>query len=125
MKLKWNEPKELPSGKYVKSTNIQDDDMEEFWEIWNNKKEQIKESGFSIKKYNEKWQLNYWPNNDDLVLINKNCNELCNKFGFIENKNKKDEILNFLNSLQDEFINNNCIDLFTKINEKIESIFDQ
>lgn len=57
MKLLWNEPKVLPYGKYV-ICNIQDDDIEEFWVMWNSKKEEIKENGFPIKKYNDKWQLN-------------------------------------------------------------------
>lgn len=131
MKLKWNEPKELPSGKYVKSTYIQDEDVQEFWDIWNDKKEEIKEYGFSIKKYNEKWQLNFWSDDNNTDIINNTCNDLCNKLGFIEKSNnidinvKKDEILNFLNGLQDEFIENNCPELLDKINKKIKLIFEE
>lgn len=123
MKFIWNEPKELPSGKYVKSTNIQDEDMQEFWEIWNNKKEEIKENGFSIKKYNEKWQLNYWPDDNDIEVINNKCYELCKKLGFIENNNKKNEVLDFLDNLKDDFIKKDCLYLFDKIKEKIEITF--
>lgn len=124
MKLIWNEPKELPSGKYVKSTNIQDEYMQEFWEIWNNKKEEIKENGFSIKKYNEKWQLNYWPDNNDIEAINNKCQELCKELGFIENNNKKNDILDFLDNLKDDFIKKDCLYLFDKIKEKIEITFN-
>lgn len=124
MKFIWNEPKELPSGKYVKSTNIQDEDMQEFWEIWNNKKEEIKENGFSIKKYNEKWQLNYWPDDNDIEVINNKCYKFCEKLGFVENNNKKNEILDFLDNLKDDFIKKDCLYLFDKIKEKIEINFN-
>ena len=124
MKLIWNEAKELPSGKYVKSTNIKDEDMQEFWEIWNNKKEEIKENGFSIKKYNEKWQLNYWTDDNDIEAINNKCQELCKKLGFIENNNKKNDSLDFLDNLKDDFIKEDCLYLFDKIKEKIEITFN-
>lgn len=123
MKLIWNEPKEVQSlGKYVKNAYISDEDIQEFWEIWNNKKEEIKEKGFSLGKYNEKWRLGYWSNDNDIEIINNKCYKLCKQFGFIEdNNNKKYEILDFLNNKRDDFIKNKCLDLFNEIKEKIEN----
>lgn len=122
MKLIWNEPKEVQSaGKYVKNAYINDDDMEEFWELWNSKKDEIKEKGFSLGKYNEKWKLAYWTDDNDIEKINKTCYELCKELGFIENNNKKNEILDFLNNKKDEFIKNKCLNLFNELKEKIEN----
>jgi hypothetical protein len=121
MRLIWNEPKEIQSaGKYVKNAYINDDDMEEFWELWNSKKDKIKEKGFSLGKYNEKWRLGYWTDDNDIEKINKTCYELCKELGFIENNNKKNEILDFINNKKDEFIKNKCLNLFNEIKEKIE-----
>lgn len=121
MKLIWNEPKEIQSvGKYVKNAYINDDDMEEFWELWNSKKDEIKEKGFSLGKYNEKWRLGYWTDDNDIEKINKTCYELCKELGFIKNNNKKNEILDFINNKKDEFIKNKCLNLFNEIKEKIE-----
>lgn len=117
MKLIWNEPKELSSGKYVKNAYINDEEIQNFWEIWNNKKEEIKEKGFSLGKYNEKWRLSYWANDNNIESINKKCNEL----GFLEDNNKKNEILDFLNDKKDDFIKNECLHLFNEIKEKIEN----
>lgn len=43
MKLNWNNPKEIANGKYVNPSYTR------FWDLWNNKKDEIKEKGFSIK----------------------------------------------------------------------------
>lgn len=121
MKLKWNEPKELPSGKYVKNAYINEEEMQDFWDLWNNKKEEIKEKGFSLGKYNEKWRLAYWTDDDNIERINKKCEELCKELGFTESNNKKYEILDFLNNKKEDFIKNECLDLFNEIFEKIEN----
>lgn len=122
MKLIWSEPKELSSAKCVKTAIIQEVEMNEFWEIWNDRKEEIKENGFSIKKYNNKWQLSFWCDEKD-ININKKCYDNCRKFGFVEKDNRKEDILDFLNNLKDEFENKNCLELFEKIKYKLENTY--
>lgn len=97
MKLNWKYFK-LKTNNYVLNTYIQDNDMDKFWKLWNLKKREIKEKGFSIRKYNEKWQLSYWNKNSrsDIEIIRITCNELCKELGFIVNKedsNFKDRLL--------------------------------
>lgn len=113
MKIIWENPKEITSlNKYVKTGIIEEQYVDEFFNIWKSEKnEDIKNSGFSIKKYNNKWQLNYWTNEDDIENINKECEELCKKYGFLDNKkeviNKKiQEIINIL----DKYNNENLLD---------------
>lgn len=91
MKLKWNKPKKVLSGKYVKYAYINEDNIQDFWKIWDNKKEDIKKYGFSIDKYNNKWKLNYWSEYSDISIINKKCKDACGILGFIENKEKINE----------------------------------
>lgn len=95
MKLNWIHFK-LKNGGYVLNTYIQNEDMQEFFKIWNIKKKEIKENNFSLTKYNEKWQLSYWNKdyNLDIENIYSKCNELCKKLGFIK--------INYFNKLSFE-----------------------
>jgi hypothetical protein len=97
MKLNWKYFK-LKTNNYVLNAYIQDNDMDKFWKLWNLKKREIKEKGFSIRKYNEKWQLSYWNKNtsSNIEIIYFTCNKLCKELGFIVNKedsNFKDRLL--------------------------------
>lgn len=84
MKLHFDKPLKIKDGKYVMNSYIQENDLKNFWKIWHEKKIEIKKNGFSLNKYNKKWQLSYWTN--DINEINNKCNELCKKIGFIEDK---------------------------------------
>lgn len=103
MKIIWENPKEITSlNKYVKTGIIEEQYVDEFFNIWKSEKnEDIKKSGFSIKKYNNKWQLNYWTNEDDIENINKECEELCKKYGFLDNKK---EVINKKNPRNNKYI---------------------
>lgn len=94
MKLEWKYRK-LKSNKHVLNTYIQENDMNKFWKLWNFKKSEIKEKGFSVKKYNKKWQLSYWyeDSNTDIKIIFFTCNKLCKEIGFIENNDFKNILL--------------------------------
>lgn len=85
MNLYWNKPLKLKSGNYVIFAYIQEEDKNIFWKIWDTKKNEIKEKGFSVKKYNQKWQINYWFKDNDISKNYYKCNELCKELGFIEN----------------------------------------
>lgn len=103
MKIIWENPKEITSlNKYVKTGIIEEQYVDEFFNIWKSEKnEDIKKSGFSIKKYNNKWQLNYCTNEDDIENINKECEELCKKYGFLDNKK---EVINKKNPRNNKYI---------------------
>lgn len=126
MKFNWSEPKEIISlNKYVKTTIIEEQDIDDFFNIWKSEKnDEIKNSGFSIKKYNEKWQFNYWSNDKNTDDINKECERLCIKYGFFDNKKevineKIEEIINILDNLDDKFEKYNCLDLLNEIKSDI------
>lgn len=93
MKLYWNKPYKLKSGNYVINAYIQDENINEFWKIWNIKKKEIKEKNFSLKKYNQKWQISYWFKDNDIEKVYHKINELCKEFGFIETKKNNDKLL--------------------------------
>lgn len=59
--------------------------------LWKLKKMKIKEKDFSIRKYNQKWQLSYCNKSQGSFT----CNKLCKDLGFIINK----EDSNFRNNL--------------------------
>jgi hypothetical protein len=87
MKLDWKHFK-LKTNNYVLNAYIQEDDIDKFWKLWNLEKEKIKKNGFSVKKYNKKWQLTYWNKNpsSNIEIIKFICIELCKELGFIVNK---------------------------------------
>lgn len=95
MKLDFNKHWKLRSGNYVINAYIQDSDINEFWKLWNIKKNEIKEKGFSVKKYKEKWQLSYWTGDNNIERFNYKCRELCKELGFIENN----KLLNLPNEI--------------------------
>lgn len=56
-------------------------------------------------------------------FTNNKCYEFCKKLGFVENNNRENEMLDFLDNLK-EFINKDCLNLFDKIKEKIEITYN-
>lgn len=40
----------------------------EFWEVWNEHKEELVKAGLSVSEYNGKWDVCRWKNVDDEIL---------------------------------------------------------
>lgn len=104
MKLNWKHYKLKNNNKYVLNAYIQDNDIEIFWKLWKLKKMEIKEKGFSIRKYNQKWQLSYCDKSQgsDIEKLSFTCNNLCKDLGFIINKedgNFKNKLLSLPNEI--------------------------
>lgn len=104
MKLNWKHYKLKNNNKYVLNAYIQDNDIEIFWKLWKLKKMEIKEKGFSIRKYNQKWQLSYCDKSQgsDIEKLSFTCNNLCKDLGFIiniEDSNFKNKLLSLPNEI--------------------------
>jgi hypothetical protein len=64
MGIEWSEPKLIKSGAtWVVSAKIPSES--EIWELWKKFKVPIKEDGFSIKKFQGVWYVNYYHDATD------------------------------------------------------------
>ena len=60
IQLKWGDTRELADGRTVRSAAP----TPEFWEIWRERKSDLKRAGISVGKYQGKWQVSEWTHQD-------------------------------------------------------------